>query len=92
MSRLRYVEDTGGSWPYQAHLSDGGYYATNRKGEGLFIINRPPGQVNQHLGTGQFRARSLQEFKRRLQRYRARLPLGERPGEWYPADSQKALE
>ncbi len=56
----------GYAWLYRAYDTDGGYYATNNEGEGLFRIQA--GDVRQLRGNGQFRARSLAEFRRKLTR------------------------
>lgn len=68
MTRFECVDrgDNNGGWRYVAYRKDGSYYATNNEGEGLFIINSPPGNVQQLLGTGQFSARSFDQFKRKV--------------------------
>lgn len=43
------------------------YYLTNGEGNGLFFMSA--GELRQLTGTAQFRASTLEEFKRRFRRY-----------------------
>lgn len=61
---FRYEESDHG-WLYRAYYPSGAYLATNPWGDGLFLI-KPGRAPDQHRSAGQFSARSLDEFKRKL--------------------------
>lgn len=71
MDRYRYEEAPDTEWCFRAHRADGTFLCTNREGQGLFCHSDYG--VEQWAGTSQFQARTLDQFKRRLQARRRGL-------------------